>query len=152
MTPNDPGLAELVKLAGSGSAPLLAGWAVYRIGRLETRVMAIGEHLGSIDCPKHRRHGLGAVGMVVLILVTLLPLTACLTPQQQEWTCDRAQQALAVYQTAEASGMVQDPRVIAAARLAAAWLAHYCDWQTPAARSGSAAAVDRNGVLIVNPP
>ncbi len=82
----------------------------------------------------------------------------CLSPQQKEWTCERAQAAYAAYQTAEASGLVMDPRVVASARLAGAFLAAYCGWNTTGSRSvapgaaQSAPAVDKNGVLILDPP
>lgn len=84
-------------------------------------------------------------------------LTGCLTPQQQEWTCQRAAEVVTAYQAAEAAGLVTDPKVIASAKVASAFLAGYCGWQTPVARSGpnlapGPPATDRNGVLIVHPP
>jgi hypothetical protein len=154
MTPTDPGMAELVKLAGSGSAPLLAAWAVYRIGRLETRVASIADHLGAIDCAKHHRRPIVPMAILALGVWLLCFLTGCLTPQQQEWTCDKAKAAMAAYQAAEDAGMVTDPKVVAGARLGAAFLASYCGWQTttPKGTAIRTPSVDRNGVLIVRPP
>lgn len=60
-----PELKELINLAGSGTAPLLAAWAVYRIGRLEARMDALVTALGA---PPAQRRG------ILRSLITLLPL------------------------------------------------------------------------------
>lgn len=60
-----PELKELINLAGSGTAPILAAWAVYRIGRLESRVDALVAALGA---PPAQRRG------ILKSLLALLPL------------------------------------------------------------------------------
>lgn len=80
-------------------------------------------------------------------------LAGCLSPQQQQWTCERSKAVFAAYQAAEQAGAVTDPDVIAGARVAAAFLSSYCGWLNPKARGLSGAPVtDRNGVLVVHPP
>lgn len=93
----------------------------------------------------------------ILSLLGLLLCVGCLTPQQQEWTCDRAQEAYIAYQAAEAAGIVSDKETIAAVKVAAAYLAAYCGWQPASATivslgaTRSAPTSDHNGVLILRP-
>ena len=80
-------------------------------------------------------------------------LAGCLSPQQQAWTCERAQSVIVAYQAAEQAGLVTDPKAIASAKVAAAFLSSYCGWWNPKARGLSGAPVtDRNGVLVVHTP
>lgn len=154
----EPDLAEVVKTAGAGSAPIMAAWCVYRIGKLEAKVCSLANHLGAIDCAKHRRNPIGNLTIIVAIVIAgMMLVTGCLTPQQRAWTCQTAADILAAYQIAETAGLVSDPKVISAAKSAADFLSISCGWSTTTRRgnpgdSRPPPAVDRNGVLLVNPP
>ncbi len=88
-----------------------------------------------------------------LLAAVAILTTGCLTPQQQVWTCDRAREVFTAYQAAEASGVVTDQKVIANAKVAAAYLASYCGWWNPRTRGLSGDPVkDAHGVLVVHPP
>lgn len=93
----------------------------------------------------------------ILATIGLILCVGCLTPQQQEWTCDRAQEAYLAYQAAEAAGIVSDKETIAAVKVAAAYLSAYCGWQPATVTVASKSATvtkptsDRNGVLMLKP-
>lgn len=94
------------------------------------------------------------LAMVCLVGLVLLTWVGCATsPEQKIRTCEQAQAMLAAYQVAVDTGVVVKPEMIAAGKIAAAYLAGYCGWTTPKTRGGPAApALDKNGVLIVHPP
>ena len=93
--------------------------------------------------------------LTLLLAATVLWLgVACkTTPEQKIQTCEHAQAVLAAYQAAVDSGVVVKPEMIAGGKIAAAFLASYCGWTSPATRGARGdPPVDRNGVLIVHPP
>jgi len=63
-------LQNLIKLAGSGTAPLLAAWAVYRIGRLEARIDALAAALGA--APRQRRQ---LAAKILSLIGLILPMS-----------------------------------------------------------------------------
>lgn len=99
---------------------------------------------------------LDLAGLFACLAAVALYASACktLTPDAvKDWTCQTAQSAYVAYIAAVNAGVEVPPDTKQAVIAAAAFLADFCNWRSPAnSRSLNAPILDGWGVPILLPP